>query len=433
MYSMREELTMKQKSALIVVMLLSILKQGLYAEDAPNWPRWRGPQDTGSISSGDYPVKWKADETLWQVEFSGKGCSTPIVWKQRIYVTTPTDGTDSLVALDWSGDRLWDVKFGKENPGKHRNGSGCNASPVTDGHAVFVYFKSGTLAAVNLDGTIRWQTNLVERFGPDTLFWDHGTSPVLTEKFVVMARMHKGESWLAAFDKTTGEMKWKVPRNYKTPTEGDHGYSTPLVLKHKGDERLLVWGAQHLTLHDTNDGKVVWTCGGFNPESNALWPSIASPVVVGNMVVIAFGRNDRGIPRLHGIRLEGSGDVTESQRVWKRTDIGTFVPTPVAYKGKVYVVGDKGNIHCLNPETGKTIWSDAFPKHRAKFYGSPIIAGGRLYAPREDGVVFVADLEKGFKLLAENPMEESIIASPVATSDRLLFRGIQHLFCVANP
>lgn len=423
---------MKQHLAFLVLIAFSFCGQVLNAEAPIDWPRWRGPEDNGSILQGNSPIKWKVDQALWKVELSGKGCSTPIVWKQRIYVTTPTDGYDSLVALDWSGDRVWDVKFGKENPGKHRNGSGCNASPITDGEAVFVYFKSGTLASVNLNGSIRWQTNLVDRFGPDTLFWDHGTSPVLTEKFVVMARMHKGESWLAAFDKVTGKMKWKVPRNYKTPTEGDHGYSTPLVLKHKGTEGLLVWGAQHLTFHKATDGKVVWTCGGFNPESKALWPSIASPVVVGDIAVIAFGRNDRGIPRLHGIRLGGQGDVTETHRVWKRTDMGTFVPTPVAYKGKVYVLGDKGNLHCLDPATGKTVWSDAFPKHRAKFYSSPLIVGGRLYAPREDGVVLVADVNSGFKLLAENPMEEPVIASPVSTSDRLLLRGIHHLFCIAE-
>src|SRR5690606_37949824 len=112
------------------------------------------------------------------------------------------------------------------------------------------------------------------------------------------------------------------------------------------------------------NGQVLWTCGEFNPESNPLWPSIATPVVSGDMAVIAFGRNDRGIPRLHGIRLGGQGDVTKTHRVWMRTDVGTFVPTPVAYKGKVYVLGDKGDIHCLDPATGKTVWSDAFPKHR---------------------------------------------------------------------
>ena len=134
------------------------------------------------------------------------------------------DGKDALLSFDWSGKEVWQKTFGPEDRGKHRNGSGCNASPTTDGEGVFVYFKSGTLAALELDGTVRWETNLVKQYGRDVLFWDQGTSPVLTRKHVVMTRIHQGESWLAAFDKRSGAMEWKVARNYDTPTEGDHGY-----------------------------------------------------------------------------------------------------------------------------------------------------------------------------------------------------------------
>jgi len=134
----------------------------------------------------------------------GKGCSTPAVWDRRIYLTAPTNGLDAALAFDWAGKPLWHTTLGPEQAGKHRKGSGSNASPATDGHAVFVYFKSGTLAALELDGQLRWQTNLVERFGPDTLYWDHGTSPVLTKSCVVMTRMHHGESWVVAFDKASG-------------------------------------------------------------------------------------------------------------------------------------------------------------------------------------------------------------------------------------
>jgi outer membrane protein assembly factor BamB len=403
------------------------------AEPNQNWPRWRGPYDNGSTELGQYPVQFDAGHVFWRAPLPGKGCSTPIIFQQTIYVTAPVDGHDALLAFDWSGKQRWQATFGQENAGRHRNGSGSNASPVTDGDRVFVYFKSGTLAAVDLDGSVRWKTNLVERFGKDTLFWDHGTSPVLTEKYAVMARMHHGESWLAAFDKTSGDLAWKVARNYSTPKEGDHGYATPLVIQHGGKEALLVWGAQHLTIHDPVDGKVLWSCGNFNPESQQLWPSISTPVIVGDMAVIAFGRNDRGKPRLHGIRLDGSGDVTETNHVWKRDDIGTFVPSPVAYKGRVYLVRDRGEVECLDPATGKTIWSDAFPKHRSKYYASPLIAGGHLYAPREDGVVFVASIAGDkFKLVAENDMEESVIGSPIPAQNRIFIRGEKHLFCLTS-
>ena len=402
------------------------------AADLSDWRAWRGPRGTGSVESGDYPVKFAADKYLWRTQLPGKGCSTPILLDGMIFLTAPADGRDALLCYDNNGKEQWRAVFDRENAGKHRNGSGCNASPVTDGTTIFAFFKSGTFVAVEPDGKVRWQTNLVERFGKDTLFWDHGTSPVLTEKHVIMARMHNGESWLAAFDKQSGDMAWKVARNFSTPMECDHGYTTPLVIQYQGMESIMVWGAEHLTIHNATDGQVSWSCGKFNPEGNKLWPAIASPVIVGDMVVIAYGRNDRGTPRLHGIRLSGSGDVTQTNHVWMRDDVGTFVPTPAVYQDRVILLRDRGEVACIDASTGTTIWEAAFPKHRSNYYASPLIAGDKLYAPREDGTVFVARLtDKKLELLSENNMAESIISSPIPFSNRLLIRGEKHLFCVA--
>ncbi len=418
-----------QKLAISIVVCLWLVPS-VRAADSADWPQWRGPRGDGSRESGTYPVQWDADRVLWKLPLPGKGCSTPIIWDQRVYVTAPVNGLDALLAVDWSGKVVWQATFGQEQAGKHRNGSGSNPSPITDGRGIFVYYKSGTLAAVDLNGQIRWQTNLVDRFGPDTLFWDHGTSPVLTRDCVVMARMHHGESWLAAFDKVTGDLRWKVPRNFQTPTEGDHAYTTPVVIEHGATEAVLVWGGQHITVHDAADGKVLWTCGDFNPASKAMWPAIVTPVIAGDIVVVSYGRNDRGDPRLHGVRLGGAGDVTATHRIWNRDDIGTFVPTPAVFRGRVYLLRDHGEIECIDPADGTTVWSQSLPKNRNAYYASPVIAGGNLYAAREDGVIFVAKVERDFELLAEIDMKESIIASPVPAANRLFIRGQQHLFCV---
>lgn len=422
---------MLPRLSLLALTLSSLL--ALTGTTRADWENWRGPHDNGTAVAENLPAEFGEANMRWVADLPGKACSTPIVHNQVIYITAPVEGRDALLALDWDGKLLWTTEFGTEEPGKHRNGSGSNASPVTDGQAVFVYYKSGTLASVNLDGTVRWQTNLVEQFGKDTLYWDHGTSPVLTEKHVIMARMHNGESWIAAFDKSTGDIVWKVARDYSVPRECDHGYTTPLVIEHGGRESLLVWGGEHVTIHDAEDGKLNWSCGNFNPEKNELWPAIVTPVIVGDTALICYGRNDRDIPRTFGIRLTGKGDVTATNHAWFRDDIGAFVPTPAVYQEQVYIVRDKGEVDCIDPATGKTIWTHAFPRNRNKFYSSPLIADGKLYAPREDGVVFVASIADGqFKLLAKNDMQEPVIGSPIAVGDRLFIRGEQHLYCLTK-
>lgn len=422
---------MRLISFLIFCLVLVPSVKAQQTDDAPSdWSSWRG-KDHGSVEGEGFPEALDPENNLlWKVALPGKGCSTPIVSGGSIYVTAPADGRDALICLDSKGEQQWITKFSEQDKGKHRNGSGCNASPICDGDAVFVYYKSGTLAAVEKDGSIRWQTSLVERFGKAELYWDHGTSPVLTDDHVVLARMHEGDSWVAAFDKVSGELAWKTDRNFETPREGDHGYSTPVAIEFDGRPSLMVYGAEHLTIHNASDGEMVWQCGGFNPEKVDLWPTIAMPVRVGDIAVVAAGRNDRNQPLFFGVKLTGEGDVSDTNIAWKRNDIGTFVPSPAVYKDQVYLVRDKGEVECVNPADGSSVWRNRFPKHRNKYYASPLIAGGLLYAAREDGAVFVANVSGGkFELLAEDDLEESTIGSAVPLENNILLRGEKHLFC----
>ena len=396
-------------------------------KNAVAWPSWRGPKSSGSAAAGSYASKWgPSEKVLWKVELPGVGRSTPAVTGEHILVTSPDEGQDSVLNFSWSGKLRWKTPVGKARPGKHRNGSGCNGSPVTDGKRVFAYFRSGNLAGLDLTGKLLWKTNLQERFGDDTLWWDIGTSPVLTETHVVVAVMHSGESYVAAFDQESGDLAWKVSRNYKTPTEGDHAYTTPIVTRTGGQERVLVWGAEHVTAHAADNGEVVWSCGDFNPGKKSNWVAVSSAVLSGDMLVVPYGRGST----LSGVKLGGSGDVTQTHRPWVSKDIGSFVPTPAAYEGKVYVLRDRGEVVCVDPATGKVHWKNRLPKHRASYYSSPMIADGKLYAAREDGVVFVARLGEKLEVLSENDMGEPVIASPVAVDGKLLLRSQRHLYCI---
>lgn len=427
----RSRAAVKSSAGAALALLAIGVLIGLSSVADANWPNWRGPNGNGSVTAGDFPTAWSAENVAWTFPLPGKGSSTPIVLNERIYVTTPAAGQDAVVALSLQGEQLWLTPLGAESPARHRLGSSCNASPVTDGQAIFVYFRSSRLAALELDGTIRWINDLGAKFGTEKLYWDQGTSPVVTDDFVILTRMHEGESWIAGFDKATGEMRWRQDRNYDVPPENDNGYTTPVFFDHKGRQAFLIWGADHLTAHLAADGSMLWSCGGFNPDGTGQWPAIASPVVCGDYAIVPVGRDDRRDQgRMQAVRLDGEGDVTSTHRVWERDDVGVFVSSPVAYKGRVYLLRPRGEVVCLDPATGNTLWAEALPRGRGSYYASPLIANGVLYAAREDGVVFAARVDDKFELLSENPMEEQIVASPVADAGRLLLRGEQHLFCV---
>jgi outer membrane protein assembly factor BamB len=423
--------TMRNRSIFGFILCCIMLRADqAIADGIMDWLEWRGPGAGGAVLEGSYPSSLSETQIAWKTELPGKGCSTPIVHGQNIYLTVPVEGKDAVLSIDSDGSHLWTTTFGPEDPGKHANASGSNSSPVTDGQAIFVYFKSGTLASLDMSGTIRWRINITQKFGKEKMFWDYGSSPVLTERFVILVRMHDGDSWLAAFDKETGELAWKVDRNYSTPVENDQCYTTPVVFDFHGRESILVWGAEHVTINDATDGRLVWSSGGFNPEGNRLWPAIASPIIVDDVVVVAHGRADRQDPRLFGVDLKGPGDGSSAARLWSRTDVGTFVPTPAVWGDNVIVLGDLGEVECLDPITGRTLWKDRLPRHRAKYYASPLVAGSMLYLFREDGGYFVSAIDdQRMRLVSQGELNLSIIGSPIPFGNGLLVRGDTHLIC----
>jgi len=373
-------------------------------------------------------VEFSATENvLWKAELPGKGSSTPIVWEDRIFVTSGNDGEDGVQALDREGNLLWEKTLGPERPGKHKNGSGSNPSPITDGEALYVYYKSGTVASLSLDGKLNWKINLQEKYGEDTLWWDLGTSPVFAGGHVVIAVMQEGDSYVVALEREDGSVAWKVDRTYDLPKETGQAYTTPWVGEVDGEETIVIWGADHLTGHDPATGEIRWTCGGFNPENEAMWRVIASPAITEGIAVVPYGRTQFTA----GVKMGGRGDITESARLWERDDLGADCPTPVGRDGIVYLLDDRGRIHCLDAGTGETIWADAIPRDAAKYYSSPILAGDLLYCAREDGVLSVVRVsEDGMEVLSQNDMGERLAAAPVPVDGNLLVRGVEHLYCV---
>jgi outer membrane protein assembly factor BamB len=405
------------------------LVQAAFAEE--NWPQWRGPLGTGVAADGEYPAKFSADEGLgWKVTLPGRGSSTPVVWGDRIFVTCEIDGQDGAIGYDMQGQEKWRRQFGQLREGrKPKVSSGANPSPVTDGEHVVVYFKSGTLAALTVDGRELWKVNLHDRFGEDTLWWDLGTSPILVDDRVVVAVMHEGESYLVALDVDSGDVAWRQVREYDNERESDQAYTTPQLVEADGKNVIVTWGADHLTGHDAATGELLWDSGGFNPENRGMWRVIASATIDNGVAVVPYGRGQF----LAGVSIGGEGDVTKSNRVWTKEGrgVGADVPTPVVDNGKAYLLSDSGRITCRDMRYGEELWSADLPRNRNKYYASPVLAGDTLYCAREDGVILVGRVTNdGYEQLAENAMGEWVIATPIPIRGGLLIRGEEHLFWV---
>ncbi|HLJ10291.1 MAG TPA: PQQ-binding-like beta-propeller repeat protein, partial [Planctomycetaceae bacterium] len=348
----------------------------------------------------------------------------------RVVLTCAIGGTNGVLCLDWNGKELWRQKIGSEKPGKSAKASGCNPSAVTDGKNIFVFFKSGDLACLDFSGKVLWQHNLHRMYGADTLWWDVGTSPVLTADYVVAAVMHSGPSYLVAFDKTSGKMAWKHDRNLDAPSEAAQSYTTPIVVIDGGREVIVVVGADHVTAHDAANGNELWRVSGLNPTGNGFFRSIASPVAADGIVVAPYARGGT----LTAIRLGGSGDVTKSHIVWsKKLKSEADVPSPALVDGKVYVCGDRGRLSCFDLRTGDELWAGEVEKHRLAFSASPVVADGRIYLTREDGKTFVAEQGGRFKLLGANELTgELVVATPVFVNGRILIRTAERLYSIGN-
>ena len=391
------------------------------------WPSWRGPNGNGTALSGTYPTQWSEDKGIeWKLSLSGRGASTPIVLGDNLYLTYGKDGTNTLACINTAGKLVWEKSLNKEKPGKHAKASGSNSSPVTDGKNIFVYFKSGDFACVSPTGEVQWSLNIQVKYGEDSLWWDLGTSPVLTDKDVVITVMQTGPSFLVALDKNTGKEHWKADRQLNVREEANQSYTTPTLSKTKQGDALLTVGADHVTAHAASDGRLLWKLGGFNPKHDGYFRSIASPVAVEGLVFCPYARGSS----LTAVRTDAS--LNENQRVAWSKDFGSDVPTPIVSQGMLYLLGDKGLITCMQLESGEVVWSEQLPKSSKPFSSSPIIANGRIYCVREDATTFVLSqgAEKPGELLSENKLDGNAVATPVFANNRIYIRTFEFLYCI---
>ena len=424
---------------LITTLSLAIALMIVSDATGQQWTQWHGSSMDGlkQGSENDYPLELSEKTLKFKTPLPGNGSSSPVVFDD-IFLTAgvKTKGgdvkQDTVLCYDLDGKEKWRTPLGEERAGKHKNGSGSNPSICASDLHVYAYFKSGTLACLNRkDGEVVWKVNLQEKYGPDSLWWDLGTSPVCADENVVVAVMQEENSFMVAFDQATGEEAWKIDRNYDNEKESGQSYTTPIVYGQQKDQKVLVWGADHLTAYSAKDGSLIWECGGFNPDDEAMWRVIASPVISGSHVFVPYGRGEH----VACVKLGGKGDVTKTNRVWELDGLGSDVPTPTAFDNAFYLLGDKGVFQALDVSSGEVLWKNTMPKARGKFYASPVCAPNKessnslMFLIRDSGKTYVTQANrKEFKLIHEGDLKERIVATPALAKGMVLVRGSKHLY-----
>ena len=414
------------RTVILGVLLLSVM--GVAA--AENWQNWRGPRNNGTSLETSLPVEWsKTENVLWRLPLPGPAGATPVVWDDRIFLTSAEGNDLALLCIRTDGKILWKRTLGTGNRVVH--GGEANAaspSPSTDGQHVWAFFSTGDLACYDFDGVQIWKTNLQDRYGGFNLYFVMASTPLLDNDRLYLQLIHS-DAWLViALDKSTGREIWKHNRKSDAYAECEHSYASPFLYRDDKREFLLVHGADYITAHHLTDGSEIWRCGDLNPKDsyNTSLRLVASPVAVPGLVVVPSAKNGPVI----GLRPGGKGDITGSKRWyhWMRADGTPDVPSPLIHEGLIYLCRENGDLICMDAETGTQVYKKQ--THRQRHRASPVYSGGNIYLAARDGRVTVVKAGRNFEILASNDIEETISASPVISNGKLYLRSYKALYAI---
>jgi outer membrane protein assembly factor BamB len=380
------------------------------------WPRLRGPDGQGTTFDTEMPLHWgPQDNVIWKSEIPGRGNSSPVIWDDRIFITTASDDGQERKILCYArpdGKLLWQraAPSAAARETLYKKNTFASSTPVTDGQRVIAFFGNNGLLCVDLDGHQKWHVDL----GLFPTMHGPGTSPVIYKDEVICIQyQNHGKSLFAAFDKRSGAELWR------RDAENATSWSTPVVV-HIGDRDQLVYnGAGYIAGYDPLTGKEIWRATGTSQEA------IPTVVVGGGLLYSASGRNG---PTM-AIRPGGPGDITETNVVWRNLRGGPHVPSPLYHEGRVYIVNDTGIATCIDAADGRTVWQHRL---RGRFSMSPIIAEGRILVTSEEGRSTILQAGDTFQVIAENDLDEPVLATPALLGGRLYFRSASHLWCVGS-
>ena len=426
---------------------------------AQHWPSFRGPQASGVADGAATPVAWNAttgQNVLWKAPIDGLAVSSPIVWGDRVFVSTAVSSDPTatfrhglygdvepskdvskhvwrLIALDKrTGKVLWDraAHEGVPQTKRHPKSSQASPTPATDGTHVVVSFGSEGLYAYDIDGKPLWTQSLGVLnagwfYDPD-YEWGVASSPIIWNGLVIVQSDIQKRSFVAAFDVKTGKLVWRTERD-EIPS-----WATPTIYQDATHAELVTQGTNFIRGYDPKTGKELWRLSG-NSEV-----TVPTPIVSKDLIVVTNGY--RGVQPIFAIKPGATGDITlkndqttSDAIAWSTKRGGPYIPTPVIYGDYLYVCLNNGTLAAYALKTGERAYQERLGGKGGSFSASPVAADGKIYLASEDGDVFVVKAGATYELLSTNPIGEVLMATPAISDGLLIVRGLKHVYAIGAP
>jgi outer membrane protein assembly factor BamB len=425
---------------------------------AENWPSFRGVRAAGIAHDQDIPLKWdvkKGMNILWKTPIPGLGHSSPVVWKDRVFITAAVGKDDKpylKVGLYGespdnpenfihhfrvycinrkTGQITWEktAHSGIPQVKRHIKSSHANCSIATDGRHLVAFFGSEGLYCYNMEGKLLWKKDLgylnSGAFDAPKIQWGFGSSPIIYKDRVIILCDVNNQSFIAALNVENGHEIWRTLRD-ENPTWG-----TPTI--HEGRDRIqvIVNGYKHIGAYEVNSGKELWKLKGGGDVP------VPTPVTGHGLVFITNGHGR--LRPIYAIRLDAKGDLTLSKGetsnefvTWFKPRRGAYQPTPIVYGSYLYVIKNNGLLSCYQAKTGEEVYRERVGGDNSAFTTSPVAADGKLYFTDEYGNISIVKAGPRYQCLATNRMHEVCLASPAISGQMLFIRTSEHLYAIGK-
>ncbi|MBN1481611.1 hypothetical protein EH223_04540 [candidate division KSB1 bacterium] len=437
---------MRRQTSFFVLILFITVALGLAQN---NWPQWRGPDANGLLVTGNPPIEFGEDQNVqWKIELPGRGNSTPIIWKDQLFILTaiPTEKSVQVEKKDEEGERrgprgistdkvhsfevlsidrtsgkiLWQTQVHEEHPADntHELGSWASNSPVTDGNFLWAYFGSRGLYCLDMQGKVLWERDFGQM--QKVMSFGEGSSPLLFDEKIYIVWDHEGDSFIFALDAKTGKDVWTKPRDESS------SWSTPFLVRVNSQAQLLTSAPNRIRAYNPDNGELIWECGGLTRNV------IPQPLTRNNIAYFTSGF--RGSALLAIDLTKAQGDITGTDAiVWQYAEETPYTPSPLLMDNLYYMLrGNNASLSCLNADDGTVLYTQQKLEGGGNIYASLVGAKDRFYVPCENGTFFVIKHGPQFEILAQNKLEDEFIASPVIIGQTMYVRGRKFLYCLSE-